>query len=79
MVTDLDLPSEEPWRLYLGRANCENRIKELKDDFGGDSFNLKSFWAAEAALLTVMLAYNLMNLSRQGVLRTESVSDKKAV
>jgi hypothetical protein len=42
-------------------------------------FNLKSFWAAEAALLTVMLAYNLMNLSRQGVLRTESVSDKKAV
>ena len=44
-------------------------IKELKYDFGAASFNLKDFWATEAALLTVMLAYNLMSLFRQAVLR----------
>ncbi|WP_370870927.1 transposase, partial [Hydrogenophaga sp.] len=47
------------------RANCENRIKELKYDFAADNFNMKDFWATEAALNTVMLAYNLMSLFRQ--------------
>jgi hypothetical protein len=79
LVTDLDLPAAELWRLYRGRADCENRIKELKYDFGGDCFNLKNFWATEAALLTVMLAYNLMSLFRQSVLRNETASDQKAV
>ncbi len=64
LVTDMDLSALELWRLYCGRADCENRIKELKYDFGGESFNLKDFWASEAALLTVMLAYNLMSLFR---------------
>ncbi len=39
-----------------GRADCENRIKELKYDFAADSFNMKDFWATEATLNTVMLA-----------------------
>ncbi|WP_090578131.1 transposase [Nitrosomonas sp. Nm58] len=40
LVTDMNLPAAELWRLYRGRADCENRIKELKyDDFGGESFN----------------------------------------
>ncbi len=30
IVTDIDLPTAELWRLYRGRADCENRIKELK-------------------------------------------------
>ena len=34
MLTDLSLPALEVWRLYRGRADCENRIKELKADFG---------------------------------------------
>ena len=79
LVTDMDLPAAELWRLYRGRADCENRIKELKYDFGADSFNLKDFWATEAALLTVMLAYNLMSLFRQGVLRSDAVSNKPDV
>ena len=79
LVTDFDLPAAELWRLYRGRADCENRIKELKYDFGGDCFNLKNFWATEAALLAVMLAYNLMSLFRQSVLRNEAASDQKAV
>ena len=62
LVSDMDLPAETIWRTYRGRANCENRIKELKYDFAADSFNMKDFWATEAALNTVMLAYNLMSL-----------------
>ena len=42
----------EVWRTYRGRADCENRIKELKADFGLDTFNLHDFWATEAALGT---------------------------
>ena len=45
MTTDLRLSAIEIWRLYRGRANCENRIKELKYDFGAGSFNQKDFFA----------------------------------
>ena len=69
MVTDLSLPAVEVWRLYRGRADCENRIKELKADFGLDSFVLRDFWATEAALGVAMLAYNLMSVFRHAVLR----------
>ena len=77
LVRDMDLPAEMVWRTYRGRANCENRIKELKYDFGADSFNMQDFWATEAALNTVMLAYNLMSLFRQVLLKTVVV--KKGV
>jgi Transposase DDE domain group 1 len=70
LVTSLDLPPVEVWRTYRGRADCENRIKELKADFGLDAFNLNDFWATEAALGFAMLAYNLMSLFRQAVLRS---------
>lgn len=46
----MKLAPTETWRLYRDRANAENRIKELKYDFGFDSFNLKGFYATEAAL-----------------------------
>lgn len=69
-VTTLDLPTVEVWRTYRGRADCENRIKELKADFGLEAFNLRDFWATEAALGFTMLAYNLMSLFRQAVLRS---------
>lgn len=71
MVTSLELPALQVWRLYRGRADCENRIKELKADFGLDSFNMEQFWATEAALGMAMLAYNLMSLFRQAVMRSE--------
>ena len=32
IVTDLAVPTVEVWRTYRGRADCENRIKELKYD-----------------------------------------------
>ena len=69
MLTDLTLPALEVWRLYRGRADCENRIKELKADFGLDSFVLRDFWATEAALGVTMLSYNLMSVFRHTVMR----------
>jgi IS4 transposase len=60
------------WRLYRGRANAENRIKELKYDFGFDSFNLKDFFPTEAALTFVMIAYNLMALFRTFLLQEKT-------
>lgn len=67
--TSLKLAPVDVWRLYRGRADSENRIKELKYDFGFDSFNLKEFYATEAALTFAMLAYNLMAIFRQVILR----------
>jgi hypothetical protein len=71
-VTNMNLAPAEIWRLYRGRANAENRIKELKYDFGFDSFNLKDFYATEAALTFVMIAYNLMVLFRTFVLQEKT-------
>ncbi len=71
IVTSLSLPTVEIWRSNRGRADCESRIKELKNDFGLDSFNLNSCYATEAALGFAMLAYNLMSTFRQAVMRTK--------
>ncbi|MGH9959988.1 MAG: IS1380 family transposase [Pyrinomonadaceae bacterium] len=70
LSTNLDLPALAIWRLYRGRANCENRIKELKYDFAAGSLCMQEFWATEAALNVVMLAFNLMSLFRQAMLKT---------
>lgn len=68
-VTTLDLPPAEIWRLYNGRADSENRIAELKADFGLNGFCLDAFYATEAAFRCSMLAYNLMSLFRQALLQ----------
>ena len=73
-VTNLNLPAEQIWLSYKDRADAENRIKELKYDFGLDSFCMDKFWATEAAFRTIMIAYNLMSLFRQIVLQTKSQS-----
>ncbi len=67
-VTSLELPAHLVWKIYRLRADAETRIKELKYDFGADSFNMQSFSATETAMNCVMLAYNLMSLFRQVVL-----------
>jgi hypothetical protein len=47
------------WRRYNGRADIENRIKELAHQFGLKSFCCRSFWGTEAACHLAVLAYNL--------------------
>ena len=71
-VTSMKISPVEIWRLYRGRANAENYIKELKYDFGFESFNLKGFYATEAALTFAMIAYNLMSLFKQFILQEKT-------
>lgn len=71
-VTNMKLAPAEIWRIYRGRGDAENRIKELKYDFGFDSFNLEGFYATEAALTFVMIAYNLMSLFRLFLLQEKT-------
>lgn len=70
--TTLKLPAVEVWRMYRNRADAENRIKELKYDFGFDSFNLNEFYGTEAALTFAMMAYNLMALFRQFMMQSRT-------
>lgn len=78
-MTDLDLPAEIVWSIYRKRADAENRIKELKYDFGSDSFNMRSFYGTEAALNVVMMAYNFISLFRQIVLNTKVQEQMKTL
>ncbi len=63
-VTNMELPLDQIWNIYNTRADCENRIKELKSDFGLENFCLKNFWATEASFRFIMVGYNLMSLFR---------------
>ncbi len=63
-VTSLELPLDQIWNIYNSRADCENRIRELKQDFGLEAFCLQDFWATEASFRFIMVAYNLMSLFR---------------
>jgi len=65
--------------MYKGRADCENRIKEIKQDFGFDSFNLQDFAATEAALNFTIIAYNIMALFKQAVLKTDKLPQLKTL
>lgn len=47
------------WRTYNGRADCENRIKEVGAQFGLRGLCCKRFWATEAAHQLAIATYNL--------------------
>jgi len=63
-VANLNLPLDQIWNIYNSRVDCENRIKELKQDFGLENFCLQDFWATEASFRFIMIGYNLMSLFR---------------
>ena len=44
-VTNMDLSAEMIWHLYNKRADCENRIRELRNDYGIDGFCMDDFYA----------------------------------
>jgi len=70
-VTNQSLPAVEIWEQYKRRGDAENRIKELKEDFGVEGFCMDDFCATETAMRFVMVAYNLMSLFRQLTLQTQ--------
>jgi hypothetical protein len=47
------------WRRYNGRADLENRIKELGDQFGIKRLCVENFWGTEALHHLAITAYNL--------------------
>ncbi len=47
------------WRRYHGRADVENRIKELGEQFGIKRLAVKNFWGTEAMHHLAIAAYNL--------------------
>jgi hypothetical protein len=64
LLTNLpaSLTPVEIWRRYNGRADIENRIKELTHQYGLKSFCCRKFWATEAALNLAVVASNLARL-----------------
>jgi len=68
MVTSVPYGAEIVTRMYAGRADSENRIKELKEDLSLDSFCLKSFDATDAAFRMGGVLYNLLADFRETVL-----------
>jgi Transposase DDE domain group 1 len=70
-VTNSNLSMVEVHRRYNQRGDSENRIKELKYDFGMDGFALQEFGAMEAAFRFVMVAYNIMTLFKQAIMNSE--------
>lgn len=69
VVTTLTLSAVDVWRFYNSRAECENRIKELKEDFGAAGFCLQSFYGTEAVFRLICCLYNLMAEFRRDILR----------
>ncbi len=68
LVTSVPYAAEVVSRMYAGRADSENRIKELKEDLSLDGFCLKSFDATDAAFRTGCVLYNLLADFRETVL-----------
>jgi hypothetical protein len=59
MITnDLLSPPEDIWRRYRPRANDENVIKDLKEGYAFESFNVNNFWATEALLTMIALVFH---------------------
>ena len=55
---------------HRGRADSENRVKELKYDFSIDDFVTNNFWATEACGNFIVMAYNFMSLFRHGLINS---------
>ena len=68
MVTSVPYAAEVVSRMYAGRADSENRIKELKEDLSLDSFCLKSFDATDADFRMGCVLYNLLADFRETML-----------
>lgn len=68
-VTNLQAGAASVHKLYNGRAESENRIKELKYDYGADGYALSKQSSTEMAFALVMMAFNIMGLLKQYVLK----------
>jgi len=58
ITNDSTSTPEEIWRNYRPRANDENVIKDLKEGYGFETFNVNNFWATEAVLAMIALVFH---------------------
>lgn len=74
IVTDLELTAIEVLRFYNKRGDCENRIKEFKNDFGARGFCLDSFTGTETVFRLLAVVFNLVTAFKAQVLRDSSLT-----
>jgi len=67
-ITNSKETAYEVWKQCRPRANDENTIKELKEDFALGGFSMKKFYSTEAAMLLRVFIYNLFVLFRHEIL-----------
>jgi hypothetical protein len=67
-ITNSKETAYEVWKQCRPRANDENTIKELKEDFALGGFSMKKFYSTEAAMLLRVFIYNLFVLFRYEIL-----------
>lgn len=79
LVTDLELPTKIVYDLYRGRADSENRIKELKYDFSIDDFVAHNFLTTEVCGYFIVLAYNFMSLFRHALINSNKKQFLKTI
>lgn len=73
IVTNSRLPAGKVVKVYNGRGDVENRIKEGKNTLRWDKTSCHKFAANQARLLMGVLAYNLLHMIRQFYLMGEEV------
>lgn len=66
-ITNSTAAPKEVWDKCRPRANDENTLKELKEDFALGGFSMKNFYSTEAAMLIRVFIYNLFVLFRHEV------------
>jgi hypothetical protein len=71
LVTNLDLRRLNLWRFYNGRAGIERIIRELKGDYPLGKIPTRHFFANEAYLHLLLLAYSLVNWFKRLCLPSE--------
>lgn len=74
LVTSLELSAKECSDFYDQRGECENTIKEFKNDFGARGFSLAKFTPTEAAFRLISVLFNLVSEFKRHVLRDTSLT-----
>jgi len=74
LVTSLELSARECSDFYDQRGECENTIKEFKNDFGARGFSLAKFTPTEAAFRLISVLFNLVSEFKRHVLRDPSMT-----
>lgn len=74
LVTTLDLSAEKCMAFYQRRGECENTIKEFKNDYSARGFCLNSFNGTDAVFRFLAVLFNLMTEFKRRVLNNTSVT-----